>query len=92
MGWTIKLISDKVITKEQVSSSLNNLPQNLKGSIFGYQGWGWTAVVDVYNPKESELKLGGSYTHSGRFADEFSKYIALELSKFGHKIEIGEMN
>lgn len=91
MGWNIKLVSDRDITKKELEEIFDNLPQRLRGWHFGYQRWGWTAAVDIYNPDGNELTLHGSYTQSGQIAEEFANWMSDNLKKLGHKIKIGKM-
>lgn len=99
MGWSAKIESNKYISNEEMIKVVQNLPNELCWSaLFGevdgdytrykYNGWGWSAATDIYEPEGKTLYIGGSYGLSGNVAEKMAKYIKDALENIGHKISV----
>ena len=75
MGWSCTIEADRDILEDDIQDVLKNMPHNL-GTSYLYkeisrQSWGWSAKVDVWNPEGKEMRIGGSYSISGKFLETF---------------------
>jgi len=93
MSWTITLKADKDIRQEDIDKAVETLSDELKNTEFGpgvkYR-WGWSCIVDIFNPEEKTLDIHGSKPAAFK-AKAVSKHLAKFLKKCGYKIKIGDL-
>ena len=88
MGYRCELKTDKKIKVDDVQEVLDTLPTNLKGPLNNTRtNWGWSCGCDVYEPVSNILKVSGSYSISGKIAEEFIDKIKQGLKDRGYKVK-----
>ncbi|OME55425.1 hypothetical protein BSK59_13180 [Paenibacillus odorifer] len=89
MGWSVELKSDRIITEEEITVIVNELPKEFSFPLGNSkQPWGWSTGADISIPEDNKLKLSGSYGVSGNIAERFVEYITTQLEESGHIIII----
>lgn len=90
MGYVTKIKSYKEIKENDIDAIVNSLPYYLRGPFdeAKKQSWGWPCYCDISLPKGNELIISGAYNISGDKAEEFWKYIQIELDKKGYDTTI----
>lgn len=88
MGWSIRIETDREVSRTDAREVVSGLPRWLLASALpaSEQSWGWSAAVDISYPQDRLWRISGSYSLSGKLAESAALRIVQALLARGYRV------